>query len=167
MLNLKRFEKEKESLKKYNPFYEFKNNKLSNIILNGKYYYLKITPNTSYPLGKFNFEIQISKRIEMFARFGKYILLQKKLPEDCINKKIEIIINNLIKYEGINSLEYMKFINCKKYLLDYGKSSNVIFDYDDLMVISPKKMLGDYIKIYLNLCEKYSYSFNFINNFDI
>ena len=84
----------------------------------------------------------------MFARFGKYILLQKKLPDDCINKIIEIIINNLNKYEGINSLENMKFINCKKYLLDYGKSSNVIFDYDDLMVISPKKMLGDYIKIY-------------------
>ena len=62
-----------------------------------------------------------------------------------------------------DSLEYRDFIHCKKYLLDYGKSSEAIFDYDDLMEISPMKMMGDYINIYLNLCKKYSNSFDFID----
>ncbi len=167
MKGLRRFEKEKESLKKYNPEFEFNNKRLSNVILNGKYYRFKIIPDDSYPLGKFKFEIQIPKKVEMFARFGKKILLKYGLSEDCINKIIEMIFNDLIEKKGKYSLEYKEFINSKKYLLDYGKSSEAVFDYDDLMILSPKNMLGDYIKIYLDLCKKYSYSFDFINNFEL
>ena len=167
MLGSKRFEKEKESLKKYNPEFEFYNRRLSNIILNGKYYRFKIIPDDSYPLGKFKFEIEIPKKVEMFARFGKNILLKCGLSEDCINKIIEMVFNDLIEKKSKYSLEYKEFMNSKKYLLDYGKSSEAVFEYDDLMILSPRNMLGDYIKIYLDLCEKYSYSYNFINNFEL
>ena len=53
----------------------------------------------------------------------------------------------------------MKF---KKYLLDYGKSSEAVFEYDENMQLNPGKSLVYFINEYMKLCEKYSYSYNFM-----
>lgn len=189
MLNPKRFEKEKDSLVNFNPFYVYKQNKniiqgfayvrapqkvLDSIILQGKYYNLKITLSNLYPIGNIKLEIEIPRKIEMICRFGKYLLSRLGLPEDCIIKIIQLTVSSDrfdnsrrdllfdMKYGYYNPT----YICCKKYLLDYGKSSNSLFEYDDLMEISPKKMLGDYIKSFLDLCKKYSYTFDYLNTWD-
>ena len=57
---------------------------------------------------------------------------------------------------------YNKKIQCKKYLLDYGKSSDAMFDYDDKMQLNPSKFLIYFIEQYMELCKKYLYSFKYM-----
>ena len=60
-------------------------------------------------------------------------------------------------------LPYKK-IHCKKFLLDYGKSSASTFDYDDNLGTNPAKFYNYYIDNYLELCEKYTYSYKYYKN---
>ena len=142
---------------------DIKNLIVNEIILEGKYYDLKVILKTPYPLSSINFYIKINKRVEMLTRFGRFYLNRSGLDYDTISKILDYTINT----DKSTLSKGKEFIQCKKYLLDYGKSSESVFDYDEKMENSPIKMIGDYIKCFLKLCEKYSYSYKYINNWDI
>ena len=142
---------------------DMKNLIINEIRLESKYYDLKVILNTTYPLSSINFYINVNKRVEMLTRFGSFYLNRSGLDYDIISKILDYTINT----DKSTLSKGKEFIHCKKYLLDYGKSSESVFDYDEKMGISPIKMIGDYIKCFLKLCEKYSYSYKFINNWDI
>ena len=153
LMNIKRLKKEIQSLKMYNPKVE---DESINIKINN--YKIIISPYTGYPFSGVKYEINIPPKIEMIARFCPYIFT-KLLGEDIADLLTRYIIENIIDENEF----YSKKIHCKKYLLDYGKSSDAMFDYDDTMQLNPSKFLIYFIEQYMQLCEKYLYSFKFMS----
>jgi len=135
---------------------------VNEVILNNKFYKFKIKPQMYYPLSNINISISIPHEIEMYSRFGKYFLNKTKLSNDCIDKILDIVVNNI----DISNITFKPFIDSKTYLLNYGISTQSLFEYDEKLIASPLKMMGDYFNDFLNLCEKYSYTSRYINKWD-
>jgi hypothetical protein len=152
LMNIKRLKKEIQSLKEYNPKVENES-----IIITINNYKIIINPFTGYPLASVKYEINISPKIEMMARFCPYIFT-KLVGVDIADLLTRYIIKNIIDENEF----YNKKIQCKKYLLDYGKSSDAMFDYDDKMQLNPSKFLIYFIEQYMELCKKYLYSFKYM-----
>lgn len=153
--NTKRIKMEISKLKEYKFNPKVQDNSIEISVDN---YLIKIMPSIGYPFANVQFKIYICKQLELVCRFYHYLMV-KKFNEDIADILIHYTLLNIINSNQYFVQEY----NCKKYLIDYGKSTDVMFEYDENMSLSPAKFLNSYINDYIALMQKFSYTYKFIS----